>query len=639
MAEHKDSLRASLLMPLETQPHVRQTVVVEEDGKGQAVVELQRRKSARRALFPLGGEEAFLDEYADVQNEEEEDHDHGLLLSSTTAATTTHSIWTIYYESLLFFACGMGSSLCYIATLSALVFFRMHYGPNVYVYLNLAVYVPLLPISLIQARYDQDYDQRYQSQKAFFCRGMVGFALSVIGTLLVATMTIDLSSNKKGMAVTQLLMAAVLQGTGGAILVGSLNQMVSFVRETTLVPTMSQRTTPTSANDVTSGGGGRRLKASLSAGVQASALLVLIVSILTGFVGHGQDQGNDESDNDESSRHLVSLGPFGRFFYTIVGLECTMWGFFIALMYCHPPVAKSMKRRDQSMQLSSSSGDRYNTTMNLADNDAMLQALSSRNATTMAIAMTGPEEESLSPYNMVTGADQPENLALFDASAPLLGTGLAPPLPHSDRTSDDLWDSTKSCCVTLVVTLIPSFLVGTWFTHVETNWMALPQILFYVRIGSDLLGRISTIWIPPPSVQCLTYTALLRYIPVAVFFINATSPLAPLPHREVNRGDDDEDTPTSSDYISIGLVALIAFFSGYVVTGCFQLAPTLLGASSSPRREARNEQEVDPASPVELTGRHENANVAKQASLLNIAFSVAALCGLVSSFILIGLGL
>jgi hypothetical protein len=633
MAEHKDSLLASLLTPLERLPPVPQTVGVEGYGKELAVVELQRRNSARRALLPLGGDEAFLDEYTHV----EIDHDDGLLLSACTS-TTTHSIWTIYYESLLFFACGIGSSLCYIGTLSALVFFRMHYGPNLYVYLNLAVYVPLLPISLIQARYDQDYDQRYQSQKAFFCRGMVGFALSVIGTLLVATMTID-SSSKKGRAVTQLLVAAVLQGTGGAILVGSLNQMVSFVTETTLLTPMSQRAITAAASHDANSGGGRRLKASLSAGVQASALLVLIVSITTGFVGHGQDQGNDGSDSDESSRHLVLLGPFGRFFYTIVGLECAMWAVFVTLMYCHPPVAKSMRRRDQSMQLSSSSGDRYN----LDENDAMLQALSSRNATTMAMAMTAPEEESLSPYDMVTGRDQglgqQENVALLDASAPLLGAGLAPPLSLSDRTLDDLWDSTKSCCVTLVITLIPSFLVGTWFTHVETHWMALPQILFYVRIGSDLLGRISTLWIPPPSVQCLTYMALLRYIPVAVFFINASSPLVPLSRREVNGGDDDEDTPDTSEYISIGLVALIAFFSGYVVTGCFQLAPTLLGVSSSPRREERTEQEVDPVSPVALTGRHENANVAKQASLLNIAFSVAALCGLISSFILIGLGL
>jgi hypothetical protein len=34
------------------------------------------------------------------------------------------------YDEILLFACGLGSSLCYIATLSSLVYFMMQYGPN-----------------------------------------------------------------------------------------------------------------------------------------------------------------------------------------------------------------------------------------------------------------------------------------------------------------------------------------------------------------------------------------------------------------------------------------------------------------------------------------------------------------------------
>ena len=223
--------------------------------------------------------------------------------TTTTATTNTNNIMNqhYYFEMFLFFSCGVGTSLCYIATLSGLVYFMIHYGKNMFVYLNLAVYFPLLPISILQVVYDTKYDLLYKSSYiTYFFRGIIGFILSIFGTIGVALT--GNSDNKTFLLLlpsptSQLLVAAVLQGIGGAILLGTLNQMASFVIETDklllsapgggVIPPYNTATTAgAGAGDAdqnssnSESGGGRRLKASLSAGVQASALIVLFISII-----------------------------------------------------------------------------------------------------------------------------------------------------------------------------------------------------------------------------------------------------------------------------------------------------------------------------------------------------------------------
>jgi hypothetical protein len=392
------------------------------------------------------------------------------------------------YELILFFGCGMGSSLCYIATLSSLVYFMMQYGANSYVYLNVAVYFPFVPISLAQARWDQNMDKIYGSVRTFISRGIVGFVLSIAGTLLVLHVS--------GPGV--LVISAVLQGSGGAVLLGSLNQMSSFV-------------------DTTSG----RLKAAVSAGVQASALVILLLSLATDFGSSG------------SSHNLKT------FFTTVTLLELICLVMFLVLMTCRSTVATSMLRRDSS----------------ILDMDPLLQ-------------------ESVQERQEVQSAT-----------------------PNQRELSySKLFEHTWKCCIILLITLIPSFLVGSWFTQVRTHWMQLPQILFYTRIGCDFLGRAATTLVIPKSVKNLSYLSFGRLVPVAMFFINSSIPWQ------------------GSDICSILLVGSIAFLSGYLVTGCFQLAPGMLQSDIR------------------------DTNVARQTSLLNVAFSFAAFGGILLSFLLIAFG-
>ena len=68
--------------------------------------------------------------------------------TATATATTRRRRNRLGGEHSLFFLAGVGSSLGYIATLSSLVYLTLIFekNPNVFVYINCAVYLPTGPI-------------------------------------------------------------------------------------------------------------------------------------------------------------------------------------------------------------------------------------------------------------------------------------------------------------------------------------------------------------------------------------------------------------------------------------------------------------------------------------------------------------
>jgi hypothetical protein len=349
------------------------------------------------------------------------------------------------------------------------------------------------------------------------------------------------------MSLQSLIGNALLQGIGGAILYGTLNQMASFVGR-------GEQTT-------------NRLKATVSAGVQASALVVLAVSLATGFVGTANSADK----------------TFPLFLWSIVVLEGIFFAMFLWLLLARPSVAASMTRRDSSIRYSSMLPEEV---IVLVSDDDDIDAIANLEAPLLLMETPPPLRRRLFPRDQQQSQQQQQQQRMVGLSF------------------WDLYKYTQTCCVVLLLTLAPSFLVGSWFTRVQTDWMQLAQILFYVKIGADFLGRLATIVLPPKNIACLSWTVALRMIPVVLFFVNA-------------RGDNGGLLFSNNyrDGLSIVLVAIIAFLSGYLVTGCFQLAPQGL--------------------PFDGLAR----NLAKQASLLTVAFSIAAIGGLVSSFTLIAIGL
>jgi len=468
-------------------------------------------------------------------------------------------------EQVLFFLAGLGSSIGYIATLSSLVYFEVLFGPNSFVYLNCAVFLPLLPVSLAQAKFDEAYDLLYQTRVTFLVRGVIGYGFVIIGSIGMISFADrhnDDSDDKWGLE--WVIFWALLQGIGGAVLFGLLNQLASFVGSLHQnVNTSSNNVDAIDSQSDENETLPKKFKATVSAGIQFSALVVLMASVFSKF---GTMNGE----------------YFSRFLMDILLVEVLCFLAFLWLLLARPRIQASMMRRDSSM---------------MEVNPLYFDQEGSQQLT----------ESSRS--NHVDDDNEGYNRMIM----PLLHS---PPSPdsssnNSDRSNEsehamltlrELLYHSRLLCLGMALTLVPSFLVGSWFTHVQTNWMELAQILFYVRIGSDLVGRFATILAPPPSLSFAVWTAGLRCIAVVLFFANASSKI-PV-------------TPKGRDALSIGLVALIAFCSGYLVTSFYQLAPQQLPGTRITRA----------------------ANVAKQSSILTVAFSVSAIVGLITSFVLVAIG-
>ena len=208
----------------------------------------------------------------------------------------------------------------------------------------------------------------------------------------------------------------------------------------------------------------------------------------------------------------------------------------------------------------------------------------------------------------------------------------------------------RYCCLGMGLTLIPSFLVGSWFTRIETDWMMLAQILFYIRIGFDLLGRICTLWVPPKSISFVLWIASIRWIAVILFFINSTPTISMPIVSKVLPNILVPTTQRQRDIVSILLVAYIAFCSGYLVTSLYQLAPQQLPSVPVPvRDEEQQQQQQQSLLPREgqrqrqgvsntNTDNTNTVNATKQSSILTVAFSISAICGLLLSFTFIAIG-
>ena len=453
--------------------------------------------------------------------------------SPPPAASASASASASRLEIVLFFFSGLGSSLCYIATLSSLVFYKSTYGAQSYIYINLAVFLPLLPVAIAQARYDQGVDRLVGSANAFLCRGIVGYVLS-IGALA----SIPLRSDG---GLIFVCLPCVVIGAAGAILQGILYQMTSFVSANCAASTQS-------------------LKASVAAGIQASALVALLVSVGTGF-------GSSADDTVADLRHFNAM---------ICLLETCIMGLFVFLMIHSRRISHAMVQRDSSISLVN---DFFNPSGD-------------------SITVNGPEPPDETPLLQGAG-DEDDECSGNSSSSYEEEDPDRPSVPQTgELTYRQIWKYSSRCFASLLLTLAPSFLIASWFTKVQTELMMLPQILFYVRIISDFSSRLLTVYKSPASQTELLTLACCRLVLVVVFFVNATYPV--FPHR---------------DALSISLVCIIAFGSGYLVTGTYQLAPSA------------------------LPGRYRERNTVKQAAALNLGFAVSALLGLFVSLSLDGLGL
>jgi hypothetical protein len=570
----------------------------------------------------------------------------------------------IYLEQILFFMAGLGSSIGYISSLSSLVYFNILYGNTYFVYLNCIIFLPLLPISIFQSLLDTKFDIKYKNSNiTFLFRSIIGYGLLILGTIGIMILfwnnenesnenenetSSSSSNNSNSKQGRWVLFYALQQGIGGAILYGQLNQLSSFVGSlhTTTTNTTTATNTNTNTNDINDDVNNdnenendtkiisNKFKATVSAGVQASAIIVLCISIGSGFYD------------------TMTVSAFLTFLLWIILVEIICFLAYLWLLIAVPRVQISMIRRDTSMM-------------------HMEQIMQSQSQSQLLLTTSLPSsselvEEEEEMIDLISNEDP-----MMPLRQPLLlssSTGTASSTTSNNNAILSLYEilyHSRYCCLGMGLTLIPSFLVGSWFTRIETDWMMLAQILFYIRIGFDLLGRIFTLWVPPKSISYILWIASIRWIAVILFFINSTPTISIPIVSKVLPTILVPTTQRQRDLVSILLVAYIAFCSGYLVTSLYQLAPQQLPSAVPvvpvvslrteegqeveqqqqqllllPREGQRQRQGVSNTNTDNTntnTNNTNTVNATKQSSILTVAFSISAICGLLLSFTFIAI--
>lgn len=201
-------------------------------------------------------------------------------------------------ETLLFFFAAVGCTVSWTAVLSQLVFYTQSLGPGSYLWLNVAVYFPMLPVSVLQTFFDDQFDRKYQSRISFTFRGTVGYTLTAVCTALL-----PLASD----SLLFLASLSLLLGSASAVLHGMLKQLATL-----LYPDCG------------------RLTAAVTAGMQASALFVLIASA-------------------SSSSAQDKLFMIWWFYSEIVVLVLACWLCFLGTVWKSPGISSQLVERDSML--------------------------------------------------------------------------------------------------------------------------------------------------------------------------------------------------------------------------------------------------------------------------------------------------
>ena len=522
-------------------------------------------------------------------------HNH----SAATAAAAIRSSSATREETLLFFISAVGSTLGWTSVLSNLVYYTQTLGVDSYLYLNVCIYAPLFPITIAQTLWDADFDRQFTSLKAFWWRGSVGFAITVIATQLMAK-----ASEMQSLPFVSLL--ALLLGTASGILHGALKQMASFVYP-----------------------GCGRLAAAVTAGLQASALLVLLISVLV----------TNHISSSSSSNHEYWL----YIFYGSISIQILLcWIGFQRLMTHSRAVYRSMMRRDSFIQLatvSTSSFIRDDEDPLPPNDDGNDNVLLNHRQETDDNGKEGSDQDDapLQLQQPLLVAQMSESTSFEDEPGFNTNNNNANDNNNAVQPSDtptmiQTFYQVWPLCLAIFLTVASSMAVASWFNRVPSNHRNLPQVLFYTRLLADLLARPTTLLLPKPIYMnadttvtnatssilntsvvsnrrrtlltgLLTVT-LVRLLFVPYFFWYATTTTA-------------STSTLRGDVVMVMGVFGFAFSSGFVTTWVYQLAPSY--GDHSARTQVTSDDSI---------------LLLQQTNVLNVWFSGSVLVGVVGSLIL-----
>lgn len=352
------------------------------------------------------------------------------LIPPTTSTAGAMNNKAPFKESALMFFASAGCTICYISILSNLVYYTFTMGVKSYLFLNLTIYGPMLPITVAQTIWDGKFDREIGSLGAYSSRGSVGFSVSLICLLIMPFIS----------QLLPLLIVSLFLGLASAILHGMLKQMASFIYP-----------------------GCGRLAAAVAAGMQASALPVLFVSLATNF---GRDSSSD---------------GLGKFYFSIAGLLLFCWGCFRILITNSVGVSRGMQRQDSIL---------------LVGSEEMIEPI-------VSISTDSHELES-APILEQANQEELSTRVLWKKTRPACFVIMI--TVASSMSVASLLNRVKSQ---------------------NAEYVSFAQVVFYTRLFGDLLGRPATLYRTPTSISNLVVTACVRLSFVPVFFLYITTDIIP----------------------------------------------------------------------------------------------------------------
>ena len=213
-------------------------------------------------------------------------------------------------ECIAFALCGVGVSVGWTTVLANLTYFCGLYGKSSFIWLNVAVYGPTLPFAIIQTAFDQRFDARFGSSRAFSFRLVTALlsmaVLMVLYPILLATPA-SVQAGKDPINLGWVLLITSIIGCMSAIAYGSFYQISSLMSY------------------------GGRCPAFFALGYQGSGLIALGLATASQF----------------GTFHDATRGQLWGFFGGACAFEFLALSFFLALLWRSSTFAAAMRARDR----------------------------------------------------------------------------------------------------------------------------------------------------------------------------------------------------------------------------------------------------------------------------------------------------
>mmetsp|Transcript_14756 Transcript_14756/g.22373 ORF Transcript_14756/g.22373 Transcript_14756/m.22373 type:complete len:479 (+) Transcript_14756:147-1583(+) len=378
------------------------------------------------------------------------------------------------FEITCIFFSAVGVSIGFTSVLAAVNYFAitLFQDRREFLYLCCAVYLPSLPVTMFQLRYDNYIDKQLGSRRSFAIRAAAYFVTMglIMVYLPIGPAGRDVRAEPTWHRQPPLLISVTVLGFVAAFSYGTFFQIVS------IIPSKNGAAT-----------------AVFSMGYQGSGIIVMILSTLVGF------RTNPTDFQVKAFFWCAALFEFfAGFSFFLMAVYSDVYNLAIARRDQEASVHSELDVSRQSPRVASELGQEMEVKVKVGTR--------TRNGFGVTIA-----DSFVSPVSEASEADH------------LLKKGKKSPGRHrsdSRLSNAEILEIVAPSVLSIFLNIFASVFLLPFYTYFPTTWDKLPQMLFFTKLFSDTLGRPLTILFPIKNqmqILCLTF---IRCAALAFFFTN-----------------------------------------------------------------------------------------------------------------------